>query len=185
VPHAVQIKKGNVITWRGQLWRVVDAQQTFTGKHGAYYQMKLQSLADGHVETERFRSDENLEKAFIETRKMQYLYQDSHGYVFMEPQTGDQVTLGEDVLEDLLPYLAFNAELSVQLHEGKAVAAEAPASVVLEVAKTEPAVRGDTATALTKPAELETGLVLKVPGYIKAGDRVQVDTRTGQFLGRA
>ncbi len=185
MPRAVQIKKGNVITWRDQLWRVVSTQQTFIGKRGAYFQMKLQNLDDGHVETERFSSDQDVEKAFLETRRMQYLYQDGPGYVFMDPGAGDQIHLGEQTLRDILPYLAYNAEVEVQLHEGKAISVELPASVVLEVTKTEPAVRGDTATAVTKPAEVETGLVVKVPGHIKTGDRIQVDTRTGEFLGRA
>jgi elongation factor P len=185
LPRATQIKKGNVIKWRDQLWRVVAVQQTFTGKHGAYYQMKLQSLEDGHVETQRFGASDEVEKAFMEARRMQYLYQDGATYVFMDPDTGEQVHLGEGLLEEALPYLAYNADVQVQCHEGRPVAIEMPTSVALEVTRTEPAVRGDTATAVTKPAELETGLVVKVPGHIKTGDRIQVDTRTGDFLGRA
>jgi len=185
VARAVAIKRGHVIKWRGQLWRVMDTQQTFFGKRGAYHQMRLANLDDGHVETERFSSDQEVEKAFLESHAMQYLYQDANSYVFMDPQTGDQTHISEDVLEDALPYLAYNAEAQVQLHEGRAVAVELPPSVVLEVVKTEPAVRGDTATSVTKPAEVETGLVVKVPGHIKIGDRIEVDTRTGEFLGRA
>jgi elongation factor P len=116
---------------------------------------------------------------------MQYLYQDGPGYVFMDNKTGEQILIGPEVLADVLPYMAYNAEVQVQLNEGRAVSVELPPSVVLEVTKTEPAVRGDTATAVTKPAEVETGLVVKVPGHVKTGDRIQVDTRTGQFLGRA
>jgi len=185
VVHAVAIKRGHVIKWRGQLWRVLDTQQTSFGKRGAYHQMKLANLDDGHVETERFSSSEEVEKAFLDSHAMQYLYQDGSNYVFMDPQTGEQVLVSEDVLKDALPYLAYNTQAQVQLHEGRAVAVELPPSVVLEVIKTEPAVRGDTATAVTKPAEVETGLVVKVPGHIKTGDRIEVDTRTGEFLGRA
>ena len=183
--RAGQIKRGHVIEWRGRLWKVTDTQQTFIGKRGAYIQMKLQNLADGHVETERFSSSQEVEKAFLEARRMQYLYQDGPGYVFMEPDSGDQVTLSREVLADVLPYLAYNVEADVQFHQGQAVCVNLPPSVVLEVTKAEPAVRGDTATAVTKPAEVETGLVVRVPGYIKNGDRIQVDTRTGEFLGRA
>ena len=185
MPKAVQIKRGHVIRWRDGLWKVTDVQQTFTGKRGAYYQMKLQNLADGHVEMQRFSSDDNVDKTFLEARRMQYLYQDGSSYVFMDAGTGDQVHVGEDVLADALPYLAYNAQLELQLHEGQAVGVVMPTSVVLEVVKTEPAVRGDTATGVTKPAEVETGLVVKVPGHVKLGDRIQVDTRSGQFLGRA
>ncbi len=183
--RAVQIKRGNVIRWREALWRVTDTQQTFTGKRGAYIQMKLQNLDDGHVETNRFSSSDEVDRAFLEKRRMEYLYQDGTAYVFMDPQSGEQLHVGEDLLADALPYLTYNAGAELALHEGQPVAIEMPSSVVLEVARTDPAVRGDTATTVTKPAELETGLTVKVPGHIKTGDRVQVDTRTGEFLGRA
>jgi elongation factor P len=185
VARAVQIKKGNVIQWRDDLWKVLDTQQTFIGKRGAYIQMKLQHLGDGHVEGERFASDQEVEKAFLEGRRMQYLYHDGSGYVFMDPADGEQVHIDEALLKDQLPYLSYNAEVDMQLHEGRPVSAELPSSVVLEVTHTQPAIRGDTATAVTKPAEVETGLVVKVPGHVKTGDKIQVDTRTGEFLGRA
>lgn len=183
--RAVQIKKGNVINWRGQLWTVIDTQQTFIGKKGAYVQMKLQSLDDGHIETNRFASSDEVDRAFVETRRMEYLYEDGVSYVFMDPGTGEQVHLGEDLVADALPYLAYNTEVEIQVHQGRPVGLSLPPSVKLEVTRTQPAVRGDTATAVTKPAEVETGLVVKVPGHIKQGERIQVDTRTGEFLGRA
>jgi len=185
VPRAGQIKKGHVIEWRDQLWKVTDTQQTFIGKKGAYFQMKLQSMDDGHVETERFGSDQELKKAFVATRRMQYLYQDGNSYVFMDPNTGDQIHIHEDVLGAALPYLAYNAEVEVQSHEGRPISVALPSSVVLEVTQTDPAVRGDTATSVSKPAQVETGLSVKVPGHVKTGDKIQVDTRTGEFLGRA
>lgn len=183
--RASQIRRGYVIKWRERLWRVTEVQQTFVGKRGAYYQMKLTNLDDGHLEMQRFSSDEELEKAFLEGRQMQYLYKDVSGYIFMEPKTGDQIHIGEDVLADVLPYLTYNAEAQVMLYEGRPVSVELPSSVILEVMKTDPAVRGDTATTVYKQAEVDTGLVVKVPGHIKTGDKIQVDTRTGEFLGRA
>jgi len=183
--RAVQMKRGNVIKLDGELWQVTDTQQTFTGKHGAYIQMKLTNMSDGHVETRRFSSSQDVEKAYVTSETMQYLYQDGPSYVFMKPETGDQTHLGEGVVKDVLPYLAYNAQVSVQLCEGRAISVSLPASVVLEVTHTEPAARGDTATSVTKPAELETGLTVKVPGHVKVGDRIQVDTRSGEFLGRA
>jgi elongation factor P len=182
---AVQIKKGNVIKRDGQLWKVVDVHQTFTGKHGAYQQIKMTNLADGHQETVRYSSSDTVEKAFLTTDAMQYLYQDGVNYVFMDEETGDQTLIGEVMLKEILPYLAYNAELDVQLYEGKPVGISIASSVVLEVVHTEPAAKGDTATSVTKPAELETGLVVKVPGHIKIGEKISVDTRTGDFLGRA
>lgn len=183
--RAAQVKKGNIINWRGQLWRVTDIQQVFSGKRGAYYQMRLQNVDDGHVEQNRFSSGDDVQRAVVESRQMEYLYQDGPGYVFMDPQNGEQVHLAQNVLKDQLPYISYNAKVDVSFHEGRALSVELPSSVVLEVTHTEPAVRGDTATAITKPAELETGLVVKVPGHVKTGDKVQVDTRTGEFMGRA
>jgi elongation factor P len=104
----------------------------------------------------------------------------------MDPASGDQVHIGADLLEDVIPFMAYNADVDVQFHEGKAISVELPTSVVLEVTHTDPAVKGDTATSVTKPATLETGHVInKVPGHVKTGDRIRVDTRTGEFLGRA
>ncbi len=183
--RATQIKNGNVIEWRDELWQVVDTQQTFIGKKGAYMQMKLRNLEDGHTETNRFASSDDVTKAYVETKRMEYLYEDGVGYVFMDPQTGEQMHLNEELLEDVLPYLTYNAQIEVKLHESRPIDVQLPSSVTLEVAKTDPAVRGDTATSVTKPAEMETGLVVKVPGHIKTGEKIQVDTRTGEFLGRA
>lgn len=185
MPRATQINKGNVINWRDQLWRVTDTQQTFIGKKGAYIQMKLQNLDDGHTEQHRFSSDDDVEKAYVETRRMEYLYQDGPSYVFMDPRSGQQVYLGEDIVEGCLPYLSYNTEVDVVFHEDTPIDVELPASVTLEVTSTDPAVRGDTATSVTKPAEVETGLTVKVPGHVEEGDKIQVDTRTGEFLGRA
>jgi elongation factor P len=117
---------------------------------------------------------------------MQYLYEDGVSYVFMDPASGYQVHIGGELLEDIIPFMAYNAMVDVQFHEDKAILVELPPSVVLEVTHTDPAVKGDTATSVTKPATLETGHVInKVPGHIKTGDRIRVDTRTGEFLGRA
>jgi len=163
VARASQIRKGSVIKWKDKLWRVTDVQQTFVGKRGAYYQMKLTNLDDGHLELQRFSSDEEIEKAFLESHAMQYLYKEGPTYVFMDPKAGEQINVDEAMLSDILPYLTYNGEVQVFLYEGKAVSVEVPASVTLQVVKTEPAVRGDTATTVNKPAELETGLVIKVP----------------------
>ncbi len=183
--RAVRIKTGNVVRWRDELWKVLETQQTSVGKKGAYIQMKLQNLDDGHIETNRFASSDEVEKAFLESRRMEYLYEDGVGYVFMDPETGEQIHIGGDLLGDATRYLAYNTEVTVQFYEDRPINVDLPPSVTLEVTGTEPAVRGDTATGVTKPAEVETGLVVKVPGHIKTGEKIQVDTRTGEFLGRA
>jgi elongation factor P len=185
VPKAFQVKKGNCILVDDELWKVVDTQQTFTGKHGAYMQIKMTNVDSGHTETRRFGSSDYIEKAFIDTQHLQYLYEQEPNYVFMDPDTGEQMFIHESMLEDVLPYLAYNAEVTVQTYQGKPVNVELPSSVALEVTHTDPAVRGDTATNVTKPATVETGTTVKVPGYITKGEKISVDTRTGEFLGRA
>lgn len=183
--EAGSVRKGNVIEHEGDLWMVLDTQQTYVGKKGAYVQIKMQNLENNHIETKRFSTSDKVEKAFLETKHMTYLYEDTAGHVFMDPDTGQQVTISRDQLEDVMPYLAYNAEVEVEFHENRPVTVEMPPSVVLEVTDTEPAVKGDTATSVTKPAEVETGLTVKVPGHIKEGDKIEVDTRSGEFLGRA
>lgn len=185
VIEAGSVRNGNVIEIDNDLWMVLDTQQTFVGKKGAYVQIKMKNLDNGHIETQRFSTSDKIEKAFVETRHMTYLYEDTAGHVFMNPETGEQVTISRDMLEDVLPYLAYNAEVEVEFYEDRAITVELPPSVELEVTSTEPAVRGNTATNVTKPAEVETGLTVKVPGHIKEGEVIEVDTRTGEFLGRA
>lgn len=182
---AVDIRKGHVLRYKDVLWAVVDTQVTYVGKRGAYTQVKMQSLDDQHIETQRFSTSDIVEKAFLESRAMTYLYRDGDNFVFMDPDTGEQVTVAQKLIEDIVPYLAYNAETQIAFFEGRPVRVEIPASVVLEVTKTDPAVRGDTATGVTKPAEVETGLVVKVPGHIQLGETIRVDTRSGEFLGRA
>lgn len=183
--RAGELRKGNVIEFRDALWRVLDTQVTSVGKKGAYVQVKMQNLSDQHLETQRFSTSDTVQKAFLESRSMTYLYRDADSFVFMDPKTGDQVQLGTGQMEGVFSYLAYNAQVEIRFCKGQPVQVELPPSVVLEVVKTEPAVRGNTATAVTKPAELETGIAVKVPGYVRQGEKVRVDTRTGEFLGRA
>jgi len=161
--RATEIKKGFVIEFKDALWEVLDTQPTRTGKGGGYVQVKMRHLEDGHVETHRLSSSETVEKAFLQTRRLQYLYNDGSDYVFMDPATGEQYTVEEDRIRDALPYLAYNVEVEINFYQGRAVSVELPPSVVLEVTQTEPAVRGDTVSSVTKPAQLETGLTVKVP----------------------
>lgn len=174
-----------MIEFRDTLWQVLDSQVTYVGKRGAYVQVKMQSLDDQHIETQRFSTSDSVERVFLESKTLTYLYGNPDSFVFMDPQTGDQVEVAAGKMADAASYLAYNAEVAIDLCKGKPVRVEMPASVVLEVTKTEPAVRGDTATAVTKPAELETGITVKVPGHIRQGEKIRVDTRTGEFLGRA
>lgn len=183
--EATKISKGQVIFHNDALWRVLESTPAHIGKKGRYMQIKMKRLDDGHIETNRFSSDDDIETAYIETRRLQYLYPDGQTYVFMDPQSGEQYHLGEDVVEDALPYMTYNTEVKVEFHEDRPLRVNLPPSVVLEVTQTEPAVKGNTATDVTKPATLETGKVVKVPGHIEKGAQVKVDTRTGEFQGKA
>lgn len=183
--RAGEIRKGNVIEFRDALWQALDTQITYVGKRGAYVQVKMQNLDDQHIETQRFSTSDNVERAFLESKTMTYLYGNPDSFVFMDPETGDQVEVDASKMEDVASYLAHNAEVAIRFCKGRPVRIEVPASVVLEVTKTEPALRGDTATGVTKPAEVETGITVKVPGHIRQGEKIRVDTRTGEFLGRA
>ncbi|MFW5915205.1 MAG: elongation factor P [Planctomycetota bacterium] len=185
VIEAGSVRQGNVIKLDEDLWLVRDTREAHVGKKGAYTQIKMQNLRDNHTETKRFSTSDRVETAYVETKWMTYLYEDTAGHVFMEPETGQQVMIDREKLEDVLPYLAYNAEVEVDLHDGRPISVKLPTSVELEVTSTEPAVRGDTATNVTKPAEVETGCTVKVPGHIKEGEVIEVDTRTGEFLGRA
>ena len=183
--RAGEARKGNVIEYRNTLWMVLDTQITYVGKRGAYVQVKMQNVEDQHIETQRFSTSDALEKVFVETKTMTYLYQDGESFVFMDPKNGDQISLSASMLEDEAPYISYNSDVEIESYQGRPLRVNVPTSVVLEVTHTEPAARWDTATAVTKPAELETGLVVKVPGHIKVGETIRVDTRTGEFLGRA
>ncbi len=183
--QAGDIRKGNVIRLEEVLWLVVDTQVTYVGKRGAYIQVKMKNLQDQHIETRRFSTSESVEKAFLESRKMVYLYRDAEHFVFMNPETGEQTPIHEDDIKAVAPYLAYDEEVDMEFCNGRPVRVQVAPSVALEVSRTEPAVRGNTATGVTKPAELETGLRVKVPGHIQQGEKIRVDTRTGEFLGRA
>ncbi len=182
--QAGEARKGHIIEYKDSLWRIVDIQEAFVGKRGKYAQIKMKNLDDGHSETQRFATSDKLEKAFVESKKLTFLYEDTGGYVFMNPETGEQCHVDQDLFGDMKDFLAYNMELDIDFHQNKAVGVQMPPSVVLEVTKAEPAVKGNTATSVTKPVELETGVTVKVPGHITTGDKIRVDTRSRDFLGR-
>ncbi len=182
--QAGDVKKGHIIEHNDSLWRVVDVQEAFVGKRGKYAQVKMKNLDDGHTETQRFATSDKLEKAYVETRKLTFLYEDTGGYVFMNPENGEQFHVDQDLLGEMRDFLTYNMELDIDFHANKAVGVQMPASVVLEVTKADPAVKGNTATSVTKPVELETGVTVKVPGHITKGEKIRVDTRSRDFLGR-
>jgi elongation factor P len=182
---AFEIKVGNLIEYQGKLWRVLKTQHVKPGKGGAFVQAEMKEISVGTKLNERFRSDEKLEKAHVEPRQMQYLYLDSTGHVFMDNETYEQITIPVEDLEDQAGYLLPNTEVQVNFHNEKPISLELPANVVLEVVETEPVVKGQTAASSGKPARLETGITVSVPPFVNEGDKIKVNTDTGEYVERA
>jgi len=177
-------KKGLRIVYDGQPWTIVDFQHVKPGKGGAFVRTKLRHMRLGKVVDNTFRSGERLVLVDYEDKHMQFLYRDDR-YHFMDLETYEQVSLSAEEVGDAREYLQENAEVDVLYIDDAPVAVELPNFVELAIAKTDPGVRGDTAQGGTKPATLETGAVIQVPLFLNERDVVKIDTRTGEYLGRA
>ncbi len=178
------LKNGWVLDIDGDLVSVVSFQHVKPGKGGAFVRTKLKSLAKGTVVDKTFRAGEKLERVTTETKNMQMLYEDGDGLVFMDSETFEQVTVPRTSIESddlIVP----NSEVQVLFVREAPFRAEPPASVELQVAQTDPGVKGDTVSNVTKPATLETGAVVNVPLFVNEGDRIKVDTRTREYVSRA
>lgn len=182
--NATDIRRGHVIELDGELWKVLDTTHYTPGNKRGFVQVSLRSIATGMKHSKKLRSTEKVEKAFIETRNFTYLYHDGHLYVFMDSETFEQIALDDELMGDAAKYLRDNDEVVLELHGATPVGIQMPNHVVLAVTQTDPGVRGDTVSSVFKDATLETGLVLKVPLYIDNGEKVKVDTRTGEFIER-
>jgi len=182
--RASQMQKGQTIKIDGRLYVIVDYQHVKLGKGGAVYQTKIKSLTDGLVQTVRLRSEENVEEAYLDKRTYEYLYSSGSEHVIMDTQTYDQITLDDDAFGDGQKYLKPNTQLQVSMYQGRPVVVTLPNTVDLEVTETAPEIKGATATNQNKPATLETGLVVQVPPFIKVGDIVRIDTRSGEYVTR-
>ena len=181
---ASQIRKGNVVEIDNQLFVVLKAESFFPGKGTPTTQIDMRRLSDGVKTVQRYRTTEQVERAFIETKSHTYLYEDAHGYAFMNMDSYEQVAVPADVIGDQSVYLAENMECQISLYNGVAVAIELPARVVLEVTETEPVTKGQTASSY-KPATLSNGVRTTVPPHISAGTRVVIMTEDGSYVERA
>ena len=180
-----EVRKGMVIVGEdGQLYYCVDRELKTPGNLPSKLTLRLKNLKTGFVNDTRVHPEDKVEQAFLDTRDMQYLYKDADGYVFMDKETFDQTTLQADLVEELMVYMKEGTDCKVVFHGGKALSMEPPATVELEVVDTEPSVKGATAAAQYKPAILETGAKVTVPPFISKGERVVVDTRTGEYMKR-
>jgi elongation factor P len=182
---AFEARVGNLIEYQGKLWRVHKKNHVKPGKGGAFVQMEMKSIGDGTKLNERFRSEDKVEKAHVEPRQMQYLYSEGDSYIFMDNESFEQLTMSAEDLEDQVPYLLPNTDVQINFHNDSPIGVELPANVILEVAETEGVVKGQTAASGGKPAVLETGLKVTVPQFINAGEKVKVNTDTGEYVERA
>ncbi len=178
------LKNGMVLDLDGQLWQVIWFQHHKPGKGNTVVRTKLKHVLSGKVVDKTFNSDTKVDSATVDRRDMQYLYHDGDGFVFMDSTTYDQLTIPEATVGDAKDFLLENQTATVALHEGNPLYIDLPASVELEITYTEPGLQGDRSTGGTKPATLETGKLIQVPLFITTGERVKVDTRTGEYLGR-
>lgn len=178
------LKNGLVLNIDGQLWTVIEFQHVKPGKGPAFVRTKLKNVLTGKVVERTFNAGVKVDTANVDKREMNYLYRDGSGYVFMDNQNYEQMTLSEEVVGDGKHYLLENQGAVVAVYEGNPIYVELPANVVLEISYTEPGLQGDRSSGGTKPATLETGLQIQVPLFIEQNVKVRVDTRTGEYLGR-
>jgi elongation factor P len=179
-----EFKKGLKIELDGVPYAIVDFQHVKPGKGGAFVRTKLKSLLTGRVLDQTFRSGEKVKRPDLVEREMQYLYREGDRFCMMDNETYEQIMLTEDQVGEARLYLTENLDVNILFFNQQPVAVELPLFVELEVAQTEPGVKGDTAAGGTKPATLESGVTIQVPLFISEGERVKVDTRTGTYIER-
>ena len=182
---AGDFRKGVTFEMNGEPHVVLDFQHVKPGKGAAFVRTKYKNILTGATREEAFNPNDKFPKAHIETKQMQYLYNDGELYYFMDQVTYDQIPLTYDLVEDAVKYIRENDTATVKFYKDNAFTVEAPNFVDLEVTETEPGVKGDTATNVTKAATVETGAVIQVPIFINEGEKIQIDTRTGEYLGRS
>ena len=182
---AFDARVGNLIEYRNKLWRVLSKNHVKPGKGGAFVQLEMKSLGDGIKLNERFRSEDKIEKARVEPRRMQYLYADGDAHVFMDVDNYEQLSLPSDELSAQTPFLLPNIEVQINFHNGAAIGVELPNVVTLSITETDGAIKGQTAAGGGKPAVCETGHRLVVPTFVETGERIKVNTETGEYIERA
>ncbi len=178
-------RTGMVIEFRSNLWTIVDFQHVKPGKGPAFVRTKLKRVDTGKVVEETFRAGEKIEEVRLERRDYQFLFKDGGFLTFMSLETYEQIALPADTMTDLTKYVKESETVSMLLREGTPLIVEPPANVDLMVANTDPGLKGDTAQGGTKPATMETGLIVQVPLFIEEGETLRIDTRTGKYLGRS
>lgn len=178
------LRTGLTIELDGEVWTVIEFLHVKPGKGAAFVRTKLKNVQTGAVLERTFRAGEKIPRAHVEYKEMQFLYKQGDDYVFMDANTFEQLTLSKDTIGEGVKYLKENMTVGVEMYQGTPIGVTLPNFVELEVVDTDPGLKGDTQSGGSKPATLETGAVIQVPLFIKVGDKVQVDTRTDQYLKR-
>ena len=182
---AGDFRNGVTFEMDGQVVSIIEFQHVKPGKGAAFVRTKIRNVITGAVVEKTFNPTEKFPTAFIERKDMEYLYQDGDLYFFMDNETYEQLPIGKAVLGNNFKFVKENMVCKVLSYKGNVFGVEPPTFVVLQVTQTEPGVKGDTATNVTKPATLETGAEIKVPIFVNEGDSIQIDTRTGEYMSRA
>lgn len=177
-------RNGVTIVIDGQLWTVIEFLHVKPGKGSAFVRTRLKNVKTGATVERTFRAGEKLERATVDNRQMQMLYNDADGYHFMDNETFENITLQRDIIGDAADFLRDGMKIDVQVHDGVPIGADLPAHVELRVEETEPGFKGDTAQGTTKPAKLETGATVQVPLFVNEGDVIRIDTRDRRYIGR-
>ena len=177
-------RNGVTVVIEGQLWTVIEFLHVKPGKGSAFVRTRLKNVKSGATVERTFRAGEKLERATVDNREMQMLYNDADGYHFMDNETFENVTLQRDIIGDAADFLRDGMKIDVQTHDCTAIGASLPAHVELRVEETEPGFKGDTAQGATKPARLETGASVQVPLFVNEGDVIRIDTRDRRYIGR-
>lgn len=180
-----EFKNGLTIEVDGELWRVVEFQHVKPGKGSAFVRSKLKNLRTGAVQEKTFRAGEKVNQAQIDRKKMQYLYADGDNYVFMDTNTYEQLELPGSQIEEELKYMKENMVVSIIMFGTETLGVKLPNTVDLEVKETEPGIKGDTSSGGSKPATMETGLVVQVPFFVSEGDVLTINTSDGTYISRA
>lgn len=181
---AGDFKNGVTVEIEGNIFQILEFQHVKPGKGAAFVRTKLRNIITGAVVEKTFRPSEKFPKAHIERKEMQYLYADGDLYNFMDTETYDQIALNEETIGDALKFVKENENVTVCSHNGNVFAVEPPLFVELDIIETEPGFKGDTAQGATKPATVETGAVVYVPLFVEQGDKLKIDTRSGEYLSR-
>ena len=182
---ANDFKKGVTFEMDNDIFVIVDFQHVKPGKGSAFVRAKIKNIKTGSTVERTFNPNEKFEKAHIDTKEMQYLYNDGTLYYFMDTETYEQIPLDYEKVEDAVLYIKENMNATIKFHKGEAFSVEPPNFVELTITECEPGVKGDSATGATKPATVETGAVVTVPLFVNLGDKIRIDTRTGEYMERA